>query len=378
MAAAFFLGISIVQYLSVPRDRLRYYLMSSIFFGLATAIAFVSILSSPELIVSIPLAAMAAILGYSFQTRRSLCAKEIEVVPKIKGSEHQETGQISVILVEDGAPLHYRRTTWVNRMKTLRDEEAPTVSFWSRPFLLRKIRNMTDEEEWVKAQQEREQILGSLQDRLLVEGRNINVLTMSLEDHSAILQRIVEEIDAGSDQVILCPVFLGRRNRIEGLREKTGTLNLEERGVSISFIEYGLEVDEEILRIIESASEKTTNVLAIRRGSPPGWGVLPSGEEPSLNGFEAVSESLGKDNIDVAYRYFRNPKPDEKLCELEESGVSSVLCLPLDMHSSSTAGEYCRETGSENSLECINIAGWQGYPLGLDAMASKIRSSYGR
>lgn len=237
MVSTLFLGISIVQYLSMPRARIKYYLMSSIFFLLATTIAFYSILDSPELIVSIPLSAMTFFIGYSYQIRSSLSARRKNIVPEVTRSEDEGTGQTSIILIENGAPLHYRLSPWTNRLKTLQDEGVSTGSFWARPFLFRTIRNMTDGEEMRKAKEEKEAIISSLEKQIMVDGETI-ITTLSLEDHPSMLQRMIKDVNAGVDQIIVCPLFLGQPNRYMSLREVTHKLGLDELGVDVSFIEH--------------------------------------------------------------------------------------------------------------------------------------------
>lgn len=116
----------------------------------------------------------------------------------------------------------------------------------------------------------------------------------------------------------------------------------------------------------------------IRRGSPPEWGSLPS-EEESLAAelSEVISPGNGeRTNIDLAFRYFMSPSLDEKLSELKDNGAGEIFCLPLDIYSSPALSDHPGKVSSEDGLGCINIAEWEGYPLGVKTLADTIKSLY--
>jgi protoheme ferro-lyase len=388
----FLLGVSVVNYLTVHPLRMSLHLLASCFLFSIVAVVLAIGFSRQQLIIAVPLTALASLVGYYVMTRRFLAREDQRPIPELtRKKEDQGKGHTAIIYFTHGEPELYDPIGWINQFKEFDGQNIPFVPLLARPFFAYQLRKKYLQVGRSDHRQMHLQMLKSLEREFRAEGDTTTSFYLSfLDDDPRPDAAVIQALNDGASGIIVSEVFLTISNHTAEGKELIEALNVEQYGVPIKYT--GPMYDSRTLQsmFVQRANahigdtDKTrVGVLLVGHGQPDEWDEewpTETGQEIGFrNDVLRLFEQDGypNKNLSLAWMEFKDPKPAEKVMEFSRNGVEKVLYFSAAISADALHSQYdvpalIGEAQVSNDVALLNLGAWNDDPIVIKAIKEKI------
>jgi protoheme ferro-lyase len=391
-ALAFLTGVLLVNYLTVhPLVMSRYLFLTTLaWVGLVAVLARSEFPGSLLLAAGLALAAFVA--GYALMTRIFLARDDPRQVPSLTRTKSDPgQGHTAVIYFTHGEPPTYDPIGWINQFREFDEQHIPFVPFLIRPIFAYQLRKhyLIVGKSGHRAMHTR--MLHSLEQQFRQAGDISTRFYLSfLDDDPRPDAAVIQALNDGASRIIVAEVFLSISNHTAEGKHLIEALDIDDFGIPIVYT--GPLYDSELLKQmfvvraeahLNGVPKSKTGILLVGHGQPDEWDVeWPTETEHELGFRRAVLDRLAeagfaRDNLDLAWMEFKQPKPAAAVARLLQNGVERILyfsaAISADaMHSQYDVPAMINQAKLRPGVTAANLGAWNDDPLVIAAIKEKI------
>lgn len=392
---AAFLGVLIVEYMTVHPLKMGAYLLASAVVGFAIiSLLARSFTGKRVLTIALIVTIVALLGGYIFRTERLLAREDSRPVPELTRSVGDPgDGHTAVIYFTHGEPETYDPIGWINQFNEFDEQEISFVPLIARPFFIFQLRNAYLKVGSSHHRQMHFQMLNSLESAYRQAGdETTRFYICFLDDDPRPDAAVINALNDGASHIIVSEVFLTISNHTAEGEELIKAIDVEAYGVTLEFT--GPMYDSKTLRSmfvqraganIGETDVSKIGVLLVGHGQPDEWDVEWPTETEQETGFRmAVLEEFEQagyrpENLSLAWMSFKEPKPASQVDQFAANGVEKIVFFSAAISADSIHSQYdipalVYEADAAEKLPIINLGAWNDDPLVIRAIKEKIDS----
>ena len=392
-ALAYALGLLFIQFLTVHplRIGLLTFGVTAVLGGLIASI--VTLFDGSALLVAIALSLAAALGGYATMAHVVLSREDQRAVPPLlrrPGDPGQ--GHTAVVYFTHGEPQTYDPIGWLNQFREFDEQKIPFVPKLARPFFLYQLRKHylivgKSDHRRIHAQ-----MMRAVERSFRARGDNTTRFYLSfLDDEPRPDAAVIQALNEGASRIVVAEVFMTISNHTAEGKELIEALHVEEEyGVPVSYT--GPLYDSEPLKrmFVERANERRgemdkgrVGVLLVGHGQPDEWDAEWPTETAQEIGFREevlallAADGYRRENLDLAWMEFKQPKPAQAVERFLANGVQVVLYFAAAISADAIHSQYdipalVNQARVPEGASLINMGAWNDHPLAIEAIRSKI------
>jgi protoheme ferro-lyase len=391
-ALAFLTGVLLVNYLTVhPLVMSRYLFLTTL-----ALVGLVAILARSDfaesLLMAIGLALAAFVAGYALMTRIFLARDDPRQVPSLTRIKSDPgLGHTAVIYFTHGEPPTYDPIGWINQFREFDEQRIPFVPFLIRPIFAYQLRKHYLIVGKSGHHEMHTRMLHSLKQLFRQTGDNTTRFYLSfLDDDPRPDAAVIQALNDGASRIIVSEVFLSISNHTAEGKHLIEALDIEDFGIPIVYT--GPLYDSPLLKQmfvvraeahLNGAPKSKTGILLVGHGQPDEWDVeWPTETEHELGFRRAVLDRLEeagflRDNLDLAWMEFKQPKPAVAVERFMQNGVERILYFSAAisaeaMHSQYDVPAMINQARLRPGVTLANLGAWNDDPLVIAAIKEKI------
>jgi sirohydrochlorin ferrochelatase len=343
--------------------------------------------------ITIILALVTFIAGYSLNTRRFLNRDDPRAVPELtRKAGDVVDGHTAIVYFTHGEPETYNPIGWINQFNEFDEQGIKFVPFVARPFFAYVLRNKYLEAGKSMHRQVHHEMLKSLEMKFRQEGDSTTHFYISfLDDEPRPDAAVIEALNQGADTIIVLQVFLTISNHTAEGQHLIHELNIEEElGVPVLFTEPMWSSEqlksvfpEKVYARMEGVSKEEVAVAFVGHGQPDEWDVEWATETEQEMQFREdlievfVREGFKRENLGSAWMEFKEPEPAELMEAFVEHGVKKIFyfsaAISADaMHSQIDVPRLVAEYEYPEGVETINLGAWNNHPTVIEALKERV------
>ena len=300
-------------------------------------------------------------------------------------------GHTAVIYFTHGEPETYDPIGWLNQFREFDEQGIAFVPFAVRPIFLNQLR---DAYLTVGSSQHRQRHLvmaQAVEDALIADGHtDVRVYPSFLDDDPRPDAALIRALNDGASEVVVAEVFVSISNHTAEGEHQIEAVDAPSLGVPISFT--GPLWDSETLHSMFVAKVEAERgdlprdevaVLLVGHGQPDEWDVeWPTETEHEIalrtNIMDAlVDEGYDRENLDLAWMEFKDPRVPERAAELASQGITKLVFFTTgisaeSIHSQYDVPELVAEARIGDGVDVVNLGAWNDHPLAIQAITERV------
>ena len=386
------LGGLYVRFLAIhPLKMSRYLFAATLVLAFLVALLATSF-RGIELLVGILLFLAFGLAGYAAMTRALLSREDDRPLPAVMRAKGDPgLGHTAVVYFTHGEPETYDPIGWINQFKEWDEQKVPSVPFLARPFFFHQLRKKYLKVGKSDHRKMHAQMLRSLERAFQSGGDNTTRFYLSfLDDDPRPDVAVIQALNEGASRIIVSEVFLTISNHTAEGEELIEALKVEDYGVPVEYT--GPLYDSQTLKsmFVHRANEHIgdtekakVGILLVGHGQPDEWDVeWPTETEHEIGFRQDILNLLEQDgyrrqNLDLAWMEFKEPKPAMKVEEFSRNGVEKLLyfsaAISADaIHSQYDVPDLVNQAQVPQGFRSINLGAWNDDPIVIQAIKEKI------
>lgn len=392
VGVAFFTGTMLVHYFTAHPLKMSRYLLATCIGAFALLVILATGFAPGQLLLAIPAALGAFVLGYYLWTKRFLARDDEREVPAITRKKGDPgDGHTAVVYFTHGEPETYDPIGWINQFNEFDRQGIPFVPTLVRPYFVHKLRSAYMRIGRSEHRQMHLRMLKRLEQSYREQGDTTTKFYIGfLDDAPRPDAAVIQALNDGASHIIVCEVFLTISNHTAEGEELIEEVEVEHYGATIEFV--GPMYDSETLKrlFVQRANAATgdtpkseVGILLVGHGQPDEWdkewGSLTKLE---IAFRESILEMLAEDgyareNMSLSWMMFKEPKPGPKVEEYWSKGLKKVLYFPAaisadSMHSQFDIPDLIENANVPEDFPRINLRAWNDDPVVIQAIKEKI------
>ena len=385
---SFGVGWAFVRYLIIHPLQMSLYLAITLVLLFLLIAVLVMGFKRRQLLLAVLLSLAFFLIGYAAMTHQVLYREDETPLPAITRQKGDPgDGHTAVIYMTHGEPETYDAMAWINTFRELDETDVPFVPWMARPFFLTQLRkhylrvgqshHRQNHLEMVQALEEAFREKGDTQTRFYVS---------FLDDDPRAGAATIQALNEGASRIIVAEVFVSISNHTAEGERQVEEIRAEEYGVPVTFT--GPLWDSNALHqmfvdktnaAIGDADRSKVGILLVGHGQPDEWDrEFPTETEHEIQFRQAIlalleQEGYRPENMGQAWMEFKEPEPAEKVEELVQNGVDTILYFAVAISADSLHSQYdipalVGKAKVPPGVSVINLGAWNGHPRTIQAI----------
>ena len=385
-------GVFVVRYLTVHPLKMS----SSLFVACITAFLAVTILilgfQSAALLLMAVLALSAFSVSYWLATKRVLSREDERPVPALtRAKDDPGQGHVAVVYFTHGEPETYDPIGWLNQFREFDEQKIPFIPTIARPIFIYLLRRKYLQVGTSRHRQNHQRMIRRLEESFRADGDVTTRFYLSfLDDNPRPDAALIQALNDGASQVAVAEVFVSISNHTAEGEHQIAGVKAEEYGVPIGL--SGPLWDSSTLHSmfvaranahVGDTDKSKVGILLVGHGQPDEWDVeFPTETEHEIEFRRRILTALAADgyrreNMDLAWMEFKEPKPAVKVEQLIKNGVEKILYFSAaisaeSIHSQFDIPDLVSKAKVPAGFPIINLGAWNDDPIVIQAIKEKI------
>jgi len=388
----FFSGYFALNYLTVHPLQMSLYLVLTLLCVFGLTVLIISRFKKLQRFLAVVLALAFIIAGYYVQAGVVLSREDSRPIPElIRQKTDPGLGHTAVIYFTHGEPETYNPIGWLNQFREFDEQGIEFVPFFARPLFIYELRNKYLEVGTSHHRQMHIQMSNQLEEMLHKNGYpDVKVYLSFLDDNPRPDAAVIQALNEGASRIVVSEVFLTISNHTAEGEHQIESVAVEDYGVPIRFT--GPLWDSETLQqmFIEEANaavgegnRSKVGVMLVGHGQPDEWDVEWPTETEQENTFrqeildKLVENGYSRENVDLAWMEFKEPKPAKKVEQLLANGVEKILFFSTGISADSIHSQWdipalMYEAKYPENFSLVNLGAWNDHPLTMQAIMERV------
>lgn len=337
-------------------------------------------------------AALAFAAGYWFTTRRVLSHEDERPVPALaRRKDDPGLGHTAVVYFTHGEPQTYDPIGWLNQFREFDEQKIPFIPVIARPIFIYLLRRKYLQVGISQHRQNHQRMIKRLEESFRADGDLTTKFYLSfLDDNPRPDAALIQALNDGASRVAVAEVFVSISNHTAEGEHQIASVKAEEYGVPVrvsgplwdSATLHSMFVARANAHIGDTDKSKVGIVL-VGHGQPDEWDVeFPTETEHEIEFRRRILAALEADgyrreNMDLAWMEFKDPKPAEKIEHLIKNGVEKILYFSAaisaeSIHSQFDIPDLVNKAKVPAGFPIINLGAWNDDPIVIQAIKEKI------
>jgi sirohydrochlorin ferrochelatase len=385
-------GAFLVRYLTVHPLQMSSSLLVT---SLAAALAVIGLALNFQGAALLGMGAAAGLtfaVSYWITTRRVLSRDDERPVPALtRRKDDAGLGHTAVVYFTHGEPQTYDPIGWLNQFREFDEQKIPFIPVIARPIFIYLLRRKYLQVGMSQHRQNHQRMITRLEESFRADGDLTTRFYLSfLDDHPRPDAALIQALNDGASRVAVAEVFVSISNHTAEGEHQIASVKAEEYGVPIglsgplwdSATLHSMFVARANANIGDTDKSKVGIVL-VGHGQPDEWDVeFPTETEHEIEFRRRIMAALEADgyrreNMDLAWMEFKDPKPAEKIEHLIKNGVDKILYFSAaisaeSIHSQFDIPDLVSKAKVPAGFPIINLGAWNDDPIVIQAIKEKI------
>lgn len=346
--------------------------------------------------MGLALGAFGFLCAYLLTTRAVLNREDTRTSPVLsRKPDYPGLGHTAVIYFTHGEPETFDPIGWINQFREFDEHKITFVPLIARPFFLHRLRKAYLRVGKSDHHRTHQRMVQDLERAFRRSGDETTRFYLCfLDDEPRPDAAVVQALNEGASRIIVSEVFLTISNHTAEGKELIEALDVESFGVPLVFT--GPLFDSQPLKrmFVERANRSNgkidkakVGVLLVGHGQPAEWDDLWPTETAQETSFRQEvldlfeQDGYRRENLDLAWMEFRQPKPAARIDEMAANGVQRIVYFSAAISADSLHSQYDVPAlvarakslqGGNSNVVVDNLGAWNDDPLVIEAIKEKI------
>lgn len=389
---SFLAGVFLARYLTVHPLQMSSQLFFTCLTGFGAIVWLVAGVRASDWLV-VALAALAAlVLGYCLTSRRILSREDERPRPALtRTTADRGLGHTAVVYFTHGEPPTYDPIGWLNQFREFDEQKIPFVPIIARPIFIYLLRRAYLRVGTSHHRQNHQRMIRRLEEAMRADGYDdVKFYLSFLDDNPRPDAATIQALNEGASEVVVAEVFVSISNHTaegENLIEEVGA---EELGVPVRFTGPLWDSPtlprmfvERLNANLGGTDKSQVGVILVGHGQPDEWDKeFPTETSHEIAFRQNILNHLAeagyrRENLDLAWMEFKEPKPAKKVEQLIANGVEKIFYFSAaisadSIHSQYDVPELIHKAKVPAGFPVINLGAWNDDPIVIQAIREKI------